>query len=37
MNLNELYKEIKTVFHRGGFEINVLNHDINPPTNGYLE
>ena len=39
--LNELFgklsKENKTIFLLGDFNINLLNYDINPPTNEFLD
>ena len=34
---DKLSKENKTIFHLGDFKINLLNYDIHPPTNGFLD
>ena len=35
--LDKLSKENKTVFLLGDFNINLLNYDIRPPTNEFLD
>ena len=35
--LDKLYKEHKTIFLLGDFNINLLNYDIDPPTNEFLD
>ena len=35
--LDKLSKENKTIFLLGDFNINLLNYDIHPPTNGFLD
>ena len=35
--LDTLSKENKTIFHLGDFNINLLNFDIHPPTNEFLD
>ena len=35
--LDKLSKENKTIFLLGGFNINLLNYDIHPPTNEFLD
>ena len=35
--LDKLSKENKTIFLLGDFNINLLNYDINPPTNELLD
>ena len=35
--LDKLSKENKTMFLLGDFNINLLNYDIHPPTNGFLD
>ena len=35
--LEKLSKENKTIFLLGDFNINLLNYDINPPTNEFLD
>ena len=35
--LDKLSKENKTIFLLGDFNINLLNYDIHPPTNEFLD
>ena len=35
--LDKLSKENETIFLLGDFNINLLNYDINPPTNEFLD
>ena len=35
--LDKLFKENKTIFLLGDFNINLLNYDIHPPTDEFLE